>query len=205
MAGLRGVWSILDPVTINVDAPPDICLPMLSTAARPSTERLHLRDTFTEGRRYFIDPTAGGFRMATTSKTLFNRRRRTESLTILNARVIPTGDGRTSIAIHARMRLLALVSTLWIPVGMVLLLWPVPWPRVLTVFLLSLMFGFAWASLRYGAALEANEMLFFIQKTFEDVPKFQLAGLPEHSQTIIGANEFDAMWEQFVRARQNET
>lgn len=205
MFGLRRIWAILEPLTLNVDAAPAACIEMLQTATRPSTDRLHLREAFVEGRRYFIRPTRDGFQMATTSKTLLNRRRRTEALCILNARAVDTGDGRTSLAFSAHMRPVAFIYTLWVPAAMVWLLWPVPWPRPLIVLLLGLLFAFGWTSLRYGAALEATEMVYFIQKTFEDVPKFSLGQLPTPTDTIVGGSEFDAMWDQFVRARQGDT
>ncbi len=201
---IKQMWSIQVPSAIQVDVPPDTCMALLAKAARPSIDRLHLRDAFAEGRRYFIEATADGFRMMTTSKALFNRRR-TESLTVLWAQVTGVGEFSTAIALRGYVRPISFFSSLWIPVGMIWLLWPVPWPRMLVVGLLSLIWGFAWASLRYGAALEIAEMVYLIHKAFENVPKFEPAALPAPSDTIINGRDFDAMWDEFVRARQNET
>lgn len=87
---------------------------------------------------------------------------------------------------------------------MICLLWPVPWPRMFVVGLLSVIFGFAWAGLRYGAALEIAEMTYFIHKAFENVPKFVPFALPAPSTVNINGGDFDVLWDQFVRARQNE-
>jgi hypothetical protein len=205
MLGLRRIWSILDPLSINVDAPPDRCMAMLYDAAQPSTDRLHLREAFSEGRRYFIERTSTGFRMTTTSRTLFNRRRRTVALCVLSARIIDAGDARTSLAISARLRLAALVPALWVPVAMVWLLLPVPWPRSLIVGVLGLVVAFGWTAFRYGAALEATEMVFFLYKAFENVPKFSMGRLPPPNDTVVAAHEFDSMWDKFVRMRQTDS
>lgn len=177
---------------------------LLSKAARPSIDRLHLRDTFTDGRRYFIEATSDGFRMTTNSKALINRRR-TEPLTILSAQVSVVDEHSTSIAFRGQILPIRLVSSLWIPAGMLMLLWPVPWPRGLVIGLLTIIFGFAWAGLRYGAALEIAEMMYFIHKAFENVPKFVPLALPSPADTRINGRDFDMLWDQFVRARQNET
>ena len=201
---LKQVWSIQAPSAIHVDAPPDVCLNLLMKAARPSVDRLHLRDAFTEGRRYTIEATSDGFHMMTTSKALINRRR-TESLTILQAQVLSAGEHNTSIVLHGYLRPARSLATLWIPVGMVWLLWPVPWPRTFIIGLLAVIFAFAWAGLRYGAALEITEMMYFIHKTFENVPKFVPIALAAPSDPSGTGRDFDVLWDQFVRAHQNET
>ncbi len=202
---LHNLRSVLNPVTINVNLPPEACLEILSTASRPSSERLHLREAFVEGRRYHIESTSDGFRMATTSKTLFNRKRRTDPLCLMTARLSASGNHQTSVSIQTQTRLAAYVYSLWVPLGMATVLWPVPWPRILIVGVLGGIFGLAWAALRYGAALEATEMLYFIQKAFEDVPKFSLGLLPASADTIVGGHDFEVLWEQFVRARRELT
>lgn len=201
---IRHIWSIQAPSIIHVDAPPETCMALLSKAAQPSIDQLHLRDAFAEGRRYFIEATADGFRMMTTSKALINRRR-TESQAILRGQVTNAGEFSTSIAFRGDLRPIALFSSLWIPAGMIWLLWPVPWPRMLIVGLLTVIWGFAWAGLRYGAALEIAEMVYLIHKAFENVPKFEPTALPAPSDTIINDGDFEAMWDQFVRERQNES
>ena len=197
------LWLIETPSAIHVDAPPDVCLSLLSKASRPSIDRLHLRDTFTEGRRYFIEVTSDGFRMTTNSKRLINRSR-TEALTVLRARVSSAGEHRTSIVFRGHLQPFRFVSSLWVPFGMIWLLWPVPWPRLFVVGLLAVIFGFAWAGLRFGAALEIAEMIYFIRKAFENVPKFVPISLPSSSDTNVSGGEFDVLWDQFVRTRQNE-
>ena len=201
---LHHLWSIEAPSAIHVDVPPEVCLSLLAKASRPSIDRLHLRDTFTEGRRYFIEATSDGFRMTTNSKALINRRRRTESVTVLQARVNSAGEHRTSIVFRAHLQPFRFASSLWVPVGMIWLLWPVPWPRIFVVGLLAVIFSFAWAGLRFAAALEIAEMIYFIHKAFENVPKFVPIGLPIATDTNVSGGEFDVLWDQFVRARQNE-
>jgi hypothetical protein len=201
---IKQIWSIQPPSAIHVDAPQDVCMSVLSKAARPSIDQLHLRDTFAEGRRYFIETTADGFRMTTTSKSLINRRR-TESLTVLRAQVFNNGDHGTSIVFRGHVRPVGFLSTFWIPTGMIWLLWPVPWPRMFVVGLLTVIFAFAWAGLRYGAALEITEMIYFIHKAFENVPKFAPVALPAPNGTGDNNGDFDVLWDQFVRAHQSET
>lgn len=204
--GLRGLWSILDPVVINVDAPPDVVLRMLDSAAHPSIERLHLREVFVEGRRYFMQATDSGFRMVTTSKTLLNRTRRTEASAVLTATLASAGDGKTSIAVRARLRPVSFLYTFWMPVIMIYLLLPVPWPRVLAVGIIVAIFGFAWGTLHYGAALEANEMVFFIRKTFENLPKFTPGVLSASSADMtVNGSDFEVLWDKFVREHKSSS
>lgn len=200
---LRYLWSIESPSAIHVDAPPEVCLSLLTKASRPSIDRLHLRDAFSDGRRYFIEVTSDGFRMTTNNKALINRRR-TESIAVLRARVSSASDHTTSIIFRGQLQPFRFVSSLWVPFGMVWLLWPVPWPRLFIVGLLAVIFGLAWAGLRFGAALEIAEMIHFIRKAFENVPKFVPVALPISSEVNISGGEFDVLWDKFLRARQNE-
>lgn len=200
---LSHLWSIQTPSVIHVDAPPEICLSLLSKAAQPSIDRLHLGEAFAEGRRYFIEATTSGFHMTTTSKTLI-RRQRTEALTILQAQVIGVNEHSTSIVLHGRIRPIRFLFALWIPAGMIWLLWPVPWPRLFIIGILTGILGFAWAGVRYGAALEIIEMIYFIHKAFENVPKFTPAALPASTGNHISGTDFDVLWDQFVRAHQHE-
>lgn len=201
---LRPLWSILDPVTFDVDLPPAVCLGMLGEAARPSASRLYLRDTFTEGRRYHITQTADGFRMSTTSHTLFNRHRRTQPGGYLTAQLAETGKASTKISIRGHLRPMALVYGLWIPLGTSILVWTVPWPPPLVIGLVAMLFSLAWSALKYGAAYEANEMIFFIRKTFEDVPQHVTKSLPAESGDIVGGETFDALWNRLLKVQSNE-
>src|SRR5215213_7613053 len=63
------------PVVLFVRAAQDVTLHTLVTAAKPSQHRLHLRELFTEGRRYYIEPTKEGFRMTSNSRLLWSSRR----------------------------------------------------------------------------------------------------------------------------------
>ncbi|MBK9122602.1 MAG: hypothetical protein IPM16_05695 [Chloroflexi bacterium] len=173
----------------------------LDAAATPSTQRLHMRDAFAEGRRYYIDPVDGGFRMATTSKSLFARGRRTSALCLLSATVEPITDSEARIRLEPRLRGLAFAGALVVPTLLSLLLIPVPWPPALLVLTCLIAYAASLVGLLAGARLEAYEMLYFVEKAFEDFRKFSLAQLAPVSQDIIGAQDFRELWSEHVRTQ----
>lgn len=192
---------LIRPIHLNVAIPAESVARTLDAAATPSTQRLHMRDAFAEGRRYYIDPFDGGFRMATTSKSLFARGRRTSALCVLSAQVEPISESESRIVLEPRLRGLAFVGALVVPTVLSMLLLPVPWPPVLLALISVIAYTASIVGLLTGARLEAYEMLYFVEKAFEDMRKFSLAQLAPVSQDIIGAQDFRELWSEHVRTQ----
>lgn len=189
------------PIHLNVAIPAESVARTLDAAAIPSTQRLHMRDAFADGRRYFIDAFDGGFRMATTSKSLFARGQRTSAMCVLRARVEAITDAESRISLEPRLRGIAIVGALVVPTVLSLLLLPVPWPPALIALICAAAYGASIVGLLAGARLEAYEMLYFVEKAFEDMRKFSLAQLAPASQDIIGAQDFRELWSEHVRTQ----
>ncbi|KXK53914.1 MAG: hypothetical protein OZ933_06900 [Chloroflexota bacterium] len=196
---------LLRPNYLNVAIPAESVARTLEAAATPSAQRLHMRDAFAEGRRYAIAPSADGFRMATTSSSLFSRRRRTFASCLLNARIEPITESESRISLEPHLRAPALISALIVPTVLSLLLLPVPWPPALILLICATAYAASITSLLAGARLEAHEMLYFVDKAFEDMRKFTLAQIAPIGQDVIGAQDFRELWSEHVRTNMDDT
>lgn len=201
---LRPLWQIHPPVALVVRASEDACVQTLLIAARPSQKRLHLRDLFAEGRRYYVQPRPHGFRLTSDTRPLWgSKRQRTRRAAIVNGSL--TGaDDVTFVRLHARMSLMYSLSALLIPAFATSILIYMPWPLPLVTVLIVLLFVLSWLGHRFDAALQANEMVYFVQKALEDlptadIPQLQSAG-PDVVVNAAGA-DFGEQWQKFYRER----
>jgi hypothetical protein len=195
---LRRLLEVQPRTSLLIGIPADMTMAMLERAALPSVDRLYLREVFAEGRRYAIERSVHGFRMTTTSKRFWQRgTTRTAETCRLDARVSSVEDGaQTAIMLIARLRWPSALASLWVPAGMLFVMWNMPWPRsVIVVILLSVLI-LALASVRLTCALEAAEMTFFIRKTFENVQKSIPLTLASANDSVIAGPEYDALWKR---------
>lgn len=68
MMWLRGwlldrLWYVQPMTALTVKALPNDCVRALSAATRPNLDRLHLRNLFMDGRRYYVDVLNDGFQI----------------------------------------------------------------------------------------------------------------------------------------------
>lgn len=195
-------WSIHTPVVLIVRGTPQTCLETLATASRPSTQRLHLRNLFTSGRRYEIAQRTSGFLLRTTNKVSWHYRRRTTSAAIMKGLFSPVGEELTRVQLSARISLNCLINTLIFPSGLAFLIGSVPWPPLLLASLIGLVYGLSWVGNRANAVLEVNEMVFFVQTALEDLGMAELPTLSANgaSENVIRTQrEFSREWEKFYR------
>ncbi|KXK22512.1 MAG: hypothetical protein UZ15_CFX003001035 [Chloroflexi bacterium OLB15] len=213
--GLRSLlarlfWQVHSPVTVLVGAPPAVCLQTLATATRPSTKRLHHRDLFQEGRRYYLQPLAAGFRLTSDTRVFWGeRRRRTGSAAVLDGRFSAAGenDGMvTLMRLNARMTPVALATALLLPLFIASIVAYMPWDRSIIITLIVALFALGWISQRFNAAYQANEMVFFVRKVMEDLPQANVPELVAHGPDLVvnkPANnespsaDFMSEWERF--------
>jgi hypothetical protein len=198
---LPRVWYLGYPVIVFVRATPVICLQTLATAARPSTQRLHLRNLFADGRRYFIrpkTPAQTGFTMVTTSRVLWRYRRRTSSSAVLNGTFSSFGDDSTRLHLRARVRPLYMFSSLFLPTFMTSILIFVPWPPALIAALIALLYALSWTGYRANAAIESHAMIWFVQKALEDLPPVEIGSLGSQTPGVYyDSRDFEAAWQKF--------
>jgi hypothetical protein len=198
---VRHLWYVHVPVALMLRSEPARVVAVLRTAAKPSTERLHLRNLFAEGRRYHIEPRRDGFRMMTTSKDGLRYRRRTSSTAVLRGRMEPFGDdGLTRLQIATRINTGYLLDVFLLPTFMASILIFVPWPPVIIILVLAALYLFSWFGHRYNARLEANEMIWFVQKSLEPIATAEVKHLPaQHHDVIDLQHDFESEWEKFLQ------
>lgn len=200
------LWMVQEPVAFWVKATPEICLKTVEQAIQPSVKRLHLREAFTNGRRYDITPDSSGFRLMTSAKSLWQPRQRTNAACVMAVRVDSNPEtDQTTLTLTAQLRAFSVFNALWIPTGMIYLISANPWPREVIWGVLILLFALSWASLRLTASVDAAEMTYFIQKTFEEFRHIKPVQLPapENSDVIRGG-DFEVMWQRFVQTHRQE-
>ncbi len=197
---LARLWYLHAPTQLTITLPPPMALQALQTAARPSTERLHLRNVFAGGRRYYLQAQSAGFLMTTNAKESWRYAHRTSTVTIMSG-VFKRDRDLTQITLRSRMKLTYLLDVLWLPTFVSSLLVMTPWPPVIVVVLIVTLYSLSWLGHRYHATLEAYEMLYFVEKTFEDflpplAPQIEQTGA--HVVYDLQRN-FASAWETFYQ------
>ncbi len=200
------IWRVHPPFALTVKASRAECLRAIALATKPDVDRLHLRNLFTDGRRYYLDPRPSGFRLTSNSKIPWRRRARTGIAAVLYGEFSDAGDGATHIVMRSRMRLFYLGEALLIPAFVTSLLIYAPWSRLLIAGLIVTLFGLSWLAHRLTATLQATEMVYFVQKALEDIapveiPVLSAGGEPE---VITQDKEFREQWQKFYEAHKRE-
>lgn len=199
---LRRCWYIDSPVVLMLQATPAQVIEQLTAASKPRVSRLDLRNLYVNGRRYFVQPRAGGFRLMTTSKIPWRARQRTSSATVMNGKFVPYGNGGTRIQMHVRVSPAYTLTALLLPLFMTSILIYVPWPPPVIALTLAGLFGLAWAGQRLSAALEANDMIWFVQKALEDLVPADINHLGAESPVYYDESAFAQAWDRFYREHQ---
>ena len=195
----QALWQLHPPVALVVRAPEAACLQTLLVAAKPSAERLHLRNLFADGRRYYIQPESGGFKLTSDNRLLWGGRRSRSGRAATVFGKLSSPDGEiTFIRLHARMRVFYLVSGLLLPIFFTSIVIYMPWPRLAISLIISLLFALSLLGRRFDAALQVNEMVYFVQKALEDLPPVEVAALPS-SGPDVGMTDFREQWYRFYR------
>lgn len=199
---LRRLWYVHSGITLHLNMPRGTVLTVLETAAKPSVQRLHLRNVFANGRRYFFGVRRdGGFRLTSTNKVFWHHKRRTSPTAVINADLEALNDSLTRLDLHGRIRVGYLLDIFWLPLFMVSLIVFMPWPIPVIIGLSALLFGCSWFGHRYHAALEVQEMLFFVEKALEDYIAKSAPVLTAESggDVVYHQRDFNQAWEQFYQ------
>jgi hypothetical protein len=199
---LPRVWYLHPPGELLIQAPFEVCLETMMTAAKPSVQRLHLGNIFAGGRRYHIQATPGGFRIVTTHKVFWHQRRRTKPTAILSGRFEPIGTDHdlTRIELDVRIRTGYLLDFLLLPAFMTSILIYVPWNPTLVTVAIVLLFTLSWFGHRYNAMMEAHAMVWFVKKSLADfVPVRFMALEGDNTNVLYDNRDFEEAWQKFYR------
>ncbi len=193
------------PAYLTVGASLDDCLKTLALATRPSLDRLHLRNLFTDGRRYFLRLEGKQFQIKTNQKILWSRRGRTRHAAVLIGTCNAVGEAQTRIELHCRMRLLYFLDIFLIPAFMFSVMIFAPWrPWLIAALGLSLL-ALSWVWHRSNARLQALEMIFFVHKSLEEIGVVELPGLGAQSpDVILDGRSFQQEWTRFMARHHDE-
>jgi len=197
---LAKFWYVHPGAHLRVTITPSHTYRILKTAAKPSAKRLEYRKLFAQGRRYFLQETteAQSFRMMTTHKIRWQMRRRTRSCALLNAEFETVDKDTFRIKLNSHIRIWYLVDMMIWPSfisSMIIYMW---WPIwIITVLVLSL-FTLSWLAHYFNAALEAHEMIYFIETILEDYFPILPPELPAGKADIVYEDAFGEAWEQYV-------
>jgi hypothetical protein len=198
---LERLWVTHPTVTLTVQATPEACLRALAEATRPRLDRLELRNLYTEGRRYYLQPAGDGFELTSSSKVYW-RRSRTAVASILNGTFKPGDDGSIVLHLRSRMRLLYFLDIFPVPIFMTSLLVFAPWSPAVIVALSVTLFGLSITWHRLTAALQAADMVYFVDKALGALAASPPALLPQGEPDVIQPDaEFREVWRKYYEER----
>ncbi|MCA9915813.1 MAG: hypothetical protein KC496_20805, partial [Anaerolineae bacterium] len=194
---LHTFWFVHPGHSLRIEMTPSQVYTILEQATRPSIERLHLRSTFAQGRRYLVNPLpGGGFRMMTTSRRTLSRRRTTATAVLVGN--FPEQEAFSSaLSIRSRIRIWYLLDVLLLPTFMASILVFMPWHPGLIAGLLVLLYGLNWLIHRSNAALEAHEMIYFVEKVLQEHLYDAPPQLHEKSADLVYERNFAQAWDKF--------
>jgi hypothetical protein len=198
-AVLGRVWYLHPIVRLRVALSPSATLQTIATAAQPSIKRLHLRNVFASGRRYFVFSNGGdGFVLTTNAKVSWRYSQRTGVTAILYGDCEYDGQS-TTVSVRSRIKLTYLVNMLLLPTWMTALIIYMPWHPLVIVGCIVGLYGLSWLGYRANAMLDAYEMLFFLEKAFEEhapqpTPTLEAQG----AQVLYNyRSDFTHAWDKF--------
>jgi hypothetical protein len=195
----RRLWFVQDTGDMLVTLQPLMIMQILALAARPSTQRLHLRDVFVGGRRYELTSSKSGFTLTTTARVWWHYQRRTQSAAVLRATFVDVSPDVTRITLRATVRPMNLLQTFLLPLFVTSIILFVPWNPLVIIAVAVAMVMLAWLDYTFTAALEANEMLYFVHKALSDFAA-EVLPLASHRIDVDGlTQDFETEWERFIR------
>lgn len=191
------LWYIQPPRLMLIQAAPTLCLLTLHQAVKPSVERLHLRNLFMEGRHYSFAAQELAFRMNSTSRSPW-RRRHGRPAAVLLGQCADIGAGITRVDLRTRMSLPFLLDVFVLPgwMSLLLLFGPLPLQTGIIASLVLLLCSWLWHW--YNAALQATDLLYFVEVALDDLPDAQVAQLAASTDNTIRA-DFVEEWQKFYQ------
>lgn len=198
---LGAAAQIHAPVVLLVGAGRETCLASLGAAARPSTERLHLRELFRDGRRYHLAPTVAGFRLYTDARRWGSGAGRTSAAATLDVELAVMGSAAapvTLLRLRARMRLAHMLAALAFPAFVALLVLASPVDARWKPLLAGGLIGLSLLVQRFEAAYQAHVMVEFVRKALDGLPRAESLQIDAGRGPVIdGDAGFSQAWDRF--------
>ena len=197
--GWQALWQLHPPVALVVRASQGKCLQTLAVAAKPSADRLHLRNLFTSGRRYYVQPQQDGFKLTSDNRLFWGgKRNRTRVAAVVFGKFSSPDNEITFIRLHSRVNILHMLSGLLVPIFFTSIVVYMPWPRLVISLIILLLFGLSLIGRRFDAAFQVNEMVYFVQRALEDLPPVEVSALPASGPDVV-LTDFREQWYRFYR------
>ena len=198
---LGRVWFLHPPYQLTVALSSAMALQVLGTAAKPSTTRLHLRNVFAQGRRYSVYWLGDNrFQLVTTSKVAWHYRRRTSPTSVMLGTLTAIDAQTTRLELTSHVRLFYMLEFLLLPTFVSSLIVSMPWGTPMVLGLILALYSLSWFAHRYTAVLEAQEMVFFVEKAFEEHLPRMVGALVEGGNLVYDAPNlrgFERAWQNF--------
>jgi hypothetical protein len=195
----QALWQLHPPVALVVRASQGKCLQTLALATKPSTDRLHLRNLFMSGRRYYIQPQQDGFKLTSDNRLIWGgKRNRTRVAAVVFGKFSSPDNEITFIRLHSRVNVLHMLSGLLLPIFFTSIVVYMPWSHLTISLIILLLFGLSLIGRRFDAAFQVNEMVYFVQKALEDLPPVEVSALPASGPDVV-LTDFREQWYRFYR------
>lgn len=204
---LRHTYYVHPGEQLRITLSPAQAVNILQIAAKPSIERLHLRQLFAQGRRYFIEKREdGNITMRTVSNVFWLPRGKTYPTASLYGTFESLDDDTTLLRLRSRIRFWHVIRNFFWPLFMTSMLVYMSWHPVIIVGLIVTLFGLAWAISRLTAQIEAYEMVNFVEKALEDFePEPPKRLQPSAADVVMGdtQRDFADAWDKFYETVQD--
>lgn len=202
---LERLWYVRPLTALTVRALPNDCVRALGAATKPNLERLHLRNLFMDGRRYYVEVLKDGFQMTCNTTVPWRRRARTSVAAVLRGQFRAADKDSTVIQMRVRMRLLYLLDIFPVPLFVSSILIFAPWPKPLIAALIIILFYLSWAGHRLAAALQAADMIYFVEKVLEEVITTDTPLLSARTDAVITPEQdFPEQWRKFYEEHKHD-
>lgn len=196
---LRYTWYVHLGAHLRLTIAPAHAYRILEISAKPSAKRLELRNFFIQGRRYFLQQNGNqGFRMMTTHKIRWRMRRRTRATAMLYGEFTSIDKQTFRLTLNSRIRIWYLFDVFLWPTFITSIIASIWWPAWVIATLVIALYTLSWLAHRFNAALEAHEMIFFIESILEDYFPETPPKLVASKADVVYEEAFAEAWEQYV-------
>ncbi len=207
---LKRLWYVHSGMTLTVTIPPSACFRVLKTLSKPDVRLLKFHHLYASGRRYKLYTTKNdGFAVTTSSSVPWRYRRRTEASAVVYGDFEQV-EQLTQIHLRGTIRLTYILSSVLLPAFFGSMVIMMQWHPLVRAAIILGMLGLSWAGHRLNAALEAYEIMNFVQKALEEFAPAPPAEMSSGGGHVVyeRQKDFAEAWDKFydhIRQDQPET